>query len=254
MVIANPPYVRTQVLGKTRAQELARQFGLTGRVDLVSAFVLAMVDALKPGGVGGFLVTNRLLVTKAGETVRRILREQVEVLEVYDLGDTKLFDAAVLPAILILKRAEPNPTRAFFSSSYETDIEEAQPVDSVLDALDRSGVVQVPDGRRFEVAQGWLADDEDPGAVWRRTDPDTETWLAQVQSHTWKSFGQIGAVRVGIKSTADRVFIRQDWEEACPEGIPELLQPLTTHHLARRYRPLDREGARQVLYPHVEVI
>lgn len=252
VVIANPPYVRTQVLGKDRAQALARQFGLTGRVDLVSAFVLAMLDALKPGGVGGFLVTNRLLVTKAGETVRRVLGEQAEVLEIYDLGDTKLFDAAVLPAILILKRAAPTSAPTFFVASYETDVEEGQPVESVLDAMDHSGVVQVPDGRRFEVAKGWLADDE-PGAVWRRTDRGTEAWLAKVRSKTWKTFGQIGAVRVGIKSTADRVFIRQDWEESCPDGAPELLKPLTTHHLARRFRPLERAGARQVLYPHVEI-
>src|SRR6185503_8408499 len=32
LVIANPPYVRTQVLGAGVAQSLARQYGLTGRV------------------------------------------------------------------------------------------------------------------------------------------------------------------------------------------------------------------------------
>lgn len=34
LIIANPPYVRTQIMGAFAAQRLARQFGLTGRVDL----------------------------------------------------------------------------------------------------------------------------------------------------------------------------------------------------------------------------
>ncbi|MGO8751283.1 MAG: Eco57I restriction-modification methylase domain-containing protein [Thermoguttaceae bacterium] len=44
LVIANPPYVRTQILGAAQAQSLAVQFGLTGRVDLYHAFVLAIAS------------------------------------------------------------------------------------------------------------------------------------------------------------------------------------------------------------------
>jgi type I restriction-modification system DNA methylase subunit len=44
VIIANPPYVRTQVLGSRRAQQLARRFNLTGRVDLYHAFATAMVS------------------------------------------------------------------------------------------------------------------------------------------------------------------------------------------------------------------
>src|SRR5205085_1388727 len=42
LVIANPPYVRTQILGAAQARSLAGQFGLTGRTDLYHAFVLAI--------------------------------------------------------------------------------------------------------------------------------------------------------------------------------------------------------------------
>jgi hypothetical protein len=41
IVIANPPYVRTQVLGAERAQQLAARFGLAGRIDLYHAFLVA---------------------------------------------------------------------------------------------------------------------------------------------------------------------------------------------------------------------
>ena len=40
LVIANPPYVRTQIMGAQQAQQLAQRFGLTGRVDLYYPFLL----------------------------------------------------------------------------------------------------------------------------------------------------------------------------------------------------------------------
>ena len=67
-VIANPPYVRTQVLGAATAQELARRFRLTGRVDLYHAFAKAIANVLKPGGILGLLTSNRF----SDRQIRRI--------------------------------------------------------------------------------------------------------------------------------------------------------------------------------------
>ncbi|HCV42019.1 MAG TPA: type II restriction endonuclease subunit M, partial [Bacteroidetes bacterium] len=39
LVISNPPYVRTQVLGAEKSQLIARRFGLSGRVDIYYAFL-----------------------------------------------------------------------------------------------------------------------------------------------------------------------------------------------------------------------
>ena len=40
IVIANPPYVRTQVLGAEKSQVLAKKFNLKGRVDLYYPFLI----------------------------------------------------------------------------------------------------------------------------------------------------------------------------------------------------------------------
>jgi adenine-specific DNA-methyltransferase len=45
------------------------------------------------------------------------------------------------------------------------------------------------------------------------------------------------------------VFIREDWEEVCRDGIPELLRPVLTHHVAERYRA-QHDPKRRILYPH----
>jgi len=58
IIIANPPYVRTQIMGGTQAQVLAKQFRLSGRVDLYYAFILGMTQVLKPKGVAGIIVSN----------------------------------------------------------------------------------------------------------------------------------------------------------------------------------------------------
>lgn len=63
-----------------------------------------MTNALKKGGLLGVITSNRYISTKSGSDIRKFLVENYEILEVIDLGDTKLFNAAVLPAIFIGKR------------------------------------------------------------------------------------------------------------------------------------------------------
>ncbi|CAK0759648.1 hypothetical protein CCP2SC5_2620001 [Azospirillaceae bacterium] len=53
MIIANPPYVRTQIMGAEVAQRLAARFGLSGRVDLSHAFLIGMAQVLASRRRGG---------------------------------------------------------------------------------------------------------------------------------------------------------------------------------------------------------
>jgi hypothetical protein len=46
------------------------------------------------------------------------------------------------------------------------------------------------------------------------------------------------------------VYIRNDWHQMSEDERPELLYPLTTHHVARRFRANDGNSQRKVLYPH----
>jgi len=249
VAIANPPYVRTQVLGAARAQALSKQFGLDGKVDLAGAFVVAMLRALKPGGVGAWIVTNRLLTTQSGAALREHLREHATLLEIWDLGDTELFDAAVLPAVLIVRKGQGDVSTPFVSA-YTTEAAHDRTSDSPLDALNQPGRHRLSDGRTLEIRHGHLAPTDSPRDVWRLTNPDVETWLQTVDARTWKTLGELGVPRVGIKTTADKVFIRNDWDEACPDGLPEVLRPLTTHHVAGRYHANHAMKRKHVLYPH----
>lgn len=251
LVIANPPYVRTQIMGAAQAQTLAGQFGLAGRVDLYHAFVLAIASVLRPHGVAGVIVSNRFMTTKAGAGVRDAVRERFSLRHVWDLGDTKLFDAAVLPAVFVAEgRNGQEPVTPQFSTIYQTQDEPSGKAETVIEALRGSGVVSVRDGRRFRVQHGTL--DSTGDEVWRITTEDGDAWMATVTAHTWGTFKDIGKVRVGVKTCADRIYIRDDWQQV-PDGEPELLRPLTTHHVGRQFRADATKSRRQILYTHASV-
>lgn len=258
LVIANPPYVRTQILGANQAQELAQSFGLTGRVDLYYPFLLGISRVLADGGVTGVITSNRFMTTKSGQAVRRALLSRFQIVHAWDLGDTKLFDAAVLPSVLLAKGTSdpqhPHTKGIAFSTIYETkDAAQLQASDALaaLNCEDDT-VVEIADGRKFRVRHGTLENGGDPEGLWRVATNTTDTWLTTVEANSWETFRRIGKIRVGVKSTADKVFIRSDWSDL-PCGRPELLRPLLTRHCARRFRavvPAKPKQCKEILYPH----
>lgn len=251
VVIANPPYVRTQIMGATQAQRLAALFDLSGRVDLYHAFILGISRVLSATGVAGIIVSNRFMTTKSGASVRKALTERFNVLHAWDLGDTKLFDAAVLPAVLLAHGGGAVARRSTrFTSIYETRDAATTMATGPIEALEKEGVVAVDDGRRFAVRHGKLDTGGTSSGVWRITTTAIESWLAKVEQHRWRTFRDIGKVRVGVKTCADSIFIRDDWSAFSDLGRPELLRPLTTHRSARQYKAQPTTRPREILYPH----
>lgn len=253
LIIANPPYVRTQVMGAEKAQKLAQRFRLSGRVDLYYAFILGIARLLRPGGIAGIIVSNRFMTTKSGASVRQRILEELDVLHVWDLGDTRLFEASVLPAVLLVKRknSEAYATKPRFTSIYSTeDTSRAQHCSDIAEALGQSGVVELDGGQHYLVRHGRLDHGERLDDVWRIATEASDKWLGIVGAHTYCTFGDVGKIRVGVKTTADKVFIRSDWDDLPEEEQPELLRPLVTHHIARRFKALQPDGQRQLLYTH----
>lgn len=258
LVIANPPYVRTQIMGAQQAQQLAQSFGLTGRVDLYYPFLLGISQVLAVNGVTGVITSNRFMTTLSGQAVRRAMLSRFRILHAWDLGDTKLFDAAVLPSVILargtLDSQHPHTNGITFSSIYETKDAAIAETTDALSALtaENDTVIAIPDGRRFRVRHGTLDNGGDPEGIWRVATQATDQWLATVEANTWDTFRRIGKIRVGVKSTADKVFIRNDWNDL-PSGRPELLRPLITRKCARRFKadvPAKAMHIKEILYPH----
>ena len=252
IVIANPPYVRTQVIGAAKSQALSDAFQLTGRVDLYFSFLIGISRVLRAGGIAGIIVSNRFMTTRAGAEVRKRLLEDFDILHIWDFGDTKLFEAAVLPVVLLLRRKTQNYAQKIttnFSSIYTTREVTNNEVKTVFEALRMEGDVKVS-GQAFHVKHGILDHGLTETGVWRLTTKKMDDWLQNVRRHTFCTFGDLGKIRVGVKTTADKVFIRDDWDTFSKNTRPELLKPLMTHHNARRYRANKTARNAQILYTH----
>ncbi|WFP22921.1 N-6 DNA methylase [Gordonia hongkongensis] len=251
-VITNPPYVRTQHLGQSTAQTLATEFGLTGRIDLTHPFVTVVPPLLRSEGVLGLLCSNRFLSTKSGINVRKVLQTLLDPVELYDLGDTKLFTAAVLPAIVIaLNRHTRETTNCTFVSAYETGSEVS--VDSTATLYEalvagRDDVI-AHDDRIVAVRSGALMRAASTDEPWRLAHSSSDAWLRRIESSTWRTFGEVAKIRVGIKTTADRVFISDDWHSTTPKPEDELLHPLITHDNLTPWR-ISEQLSTRVLYPY----
>ncbi|WP_428033240.1 Eco57I restriction-modification methylase domain-containing protein [Amphritea sp.] len=254
LLIANPPYIRTQVLGAEQAQLLSKNFGLKGRVDIYQAFLVAMKSVLSRDGIAGVIVSNRFLTTKGAGKFREILYNQYEIKGIWDFGDTKVFEAAVLPAVMLLSPCtKKNNSHVPFLSAYIDDKNKKTDlpfVENQIDALRYTGTVRSKQVN-YKVKNGHLTFDSKPSDLWRLQDEESEEWLGKVASNTWCSFKDIGKIRVGVKTTADNVFIRSDWESDIGYK-PELLLPLTTHHVANRFKCTE-DDKKAILYTHTVV-
>src|SRR5258708_6560410 len=197
-------------MGGSDVRELDARFDLSGRVDLYHAFVKAMTLALRGGGILGLLTSNRFLTVQSGSSTRDWLLKNFHLLRLIDLGDTKLFAAAVLPAIVIARRNTDTPRQECeFIRVYESRSAPdtgARRADSVLDVLDGSfaGQARINHGC-FQVESGRLLTGADSRTPWSMTNPGVESWLATLRKHSEGTFGDVAKVCVGIKTTADSV-------------------------------------------------
>ena len=110
------------------------------------------------------------------------------------------------------------------------------------------GLVRTEKGT-FKIERGVLeATDNDE--AWSLSTSDYQEWLDRVETRRGCSFDDVANIRVGIKTTADDVFIRDDWESLPSRLQPEaaLLRPLITHEETERWIPTCPK--RKVLYTH----
>ncbi len=248
-IIANPPYVRTQILGSNKAQQIAKKMNLTGRIDIYYAFLLCTKNILSDEGISGYITSNKFFTIKSGAPVRDFMLENYTIHSIVDFGDTKLFAASVLPCIVIFSKGKTSDAHnVHFTSIYESKNCNTDYVacNSIFEHIQEKGKFGLPDKKIFNFQQGTLKSLE-KGSLWTITSPDTEEWLEQVESNTWMHFSDLGKIRVGIKTTADNVFIGGNWDGELADL--ELLKPLITHRDAGQIVS-SQISSWKVLYTH----
>ncbi len=253
IIIANPPYVRTQILGADYAQYISHLYKLSGRVDLYYPFLINMTHSLKPGGIIGVITSNRYLTTKSGASIRQFLYHNYNILEIIDLGDTKLFDAAVLPAIFIgrKKTSKTMDVQPLYRSVYqlhnwkESGSEET--FESIYDLLNenKAGTFRIND-KLYEVKNGTLKADRTGADVWQLKSGDNDELITTIETHAYGKVADFFKVRVGVKSCADDVFFTRNYTPIRPED--EWFRSLISQENIQKW--LISDDLQEVIYPH----
>ena len=105
VVVTNPPYVRIQNLGEKESTYLAQRFKADWNFDLYTTFVQQSWELLREGGIAGFILPNKFLNAKYGESLRTFLAENDAIFKLLDFRDYQVFDdATTYTCLLFLRR------------------------------------------------------------------------------------------------------------------------------------------------------
>jgi len=105
IVLANPPYVRQELLRDIKPV-LRVAFGgfFTGTADLYVYFYRRALDILRPGGYLVFISSNKWFRAAYGAKLRSYIGDTCCVRTIVDFGELPVFDAATFPMIFVAQR------------------------------------------------------------------------------------------------------------------------------------------------------
>lgn len=114
-VVGNPPYVNVRVLSRTCSEAERRRLReryrcARGAFDLYVLFIERAFEMLRPGGVCGMIVPNKVATLEYARPCRELLLERTTIHHVADVTELGAFrDASVYPYILVWQKQPPPP-------------------------------------------------------------------------------------------------------------------------------------------------
>lgn len=149
-VIGNPPYVNIRRLSRHHGgpvkRVLTRHFQCaSGAYDLYVLFFELALRLLRPGGLCGMIVPNKLATLNYAERCRAMLARETTLLTIADLSGCRVFpDASVYPYIVIWQKQLPPPDHRI--RIIQTDR---------IDHLDRLSPVHYVAQHHLQAVGGW---------------------------------------------------------------------------------------------------
>lgn len=247
IIISNPPYVRIQNMEKKYLDFADSKLDLGGRIDLYHIFICLLDRVLSKNGVISIIVSNKFISNKAGISLRNYIVNSYSIDGIYDFGDTKMFSASVLPVVLIMHFGKTESEKAEFFSIYSSkDVYTTS--NDLFAAIENNENYAMRNNELYKILYGVLCIENNSWSL--KTNSDEE-FLINTKANTKFYFSDFAKIKVGIKTTADKVFISDKWDLMANEK-PELLRKLITHRVAGQYFSKLFDSY-QVLYPYVEV-
>ncbi|MED5608352.1 Eco57I restriction-modification methylase domain-containing protein [Pseudomonas sp. JH-2] len=216
-VVGNPPYVRQELIPAPLLAEYRRRYQtLYDRADLYVPFIERSLSLLATGGQLGFICADRWMKNRYGGPLRNLVAKQFHLKSYVDMTGTPAFhtDVVAYPAITIITREKPGPTRiahrpeverAYLTSLRDLLCSPALPSDTTL----VRELARVPN-----CDEPWLLESSDQMALIRRI----EEQFPLLEDTGCK-------VGIGVATGADKAFIG-DFDQLDVEADRKL--PLVT--------------------------
>ena len=264
-VIGNPPYIRIQNISPLERRNKYIGFfrTATGRFDISVLFIELAARMLKKNGKLGFIVSNKLLSTNGAKHLRQFILEYFTVEEIVDLADTKLFEAAILPMILILQRGRNLSEQMVFTAATETKNGSHHP-EKISNLFEAFREAELPLAREVEIGarvfniRKFISPQPcKTSSIWTFHSPAETRILEKIRRAAKGTLSDLAEkISVGLKTTADDVFIKPLTKSFIAENgfERELVFPvLESHNVERWSIHWQEEKDNYVLYPHQEI-
>lgn len=156
VVIANPPYVRQELIRDQKPQLKATYPDVYhGVADLYVYFYRRAFDIASPNGTVTFISSNKYFRAGYGKTLRTFLREKAELNLIIDFGDLPIFDATTYPSVVIATNCVPDLKH---HTARVVNVRDMEKLDSLPDFLAEVGWKQP---QRSLLKDGWALEHAD---------------------------------------------------------------------------------------------
>ncbi len=265
-IVGNPPYIRLQNLSESYRDFVKNNFvSATGRFDIYTCFIEKADKSLKVDGKLCLITSNKYLTANYGVGIRRFLSENGHVRKVIDLCDTKFFGAAVLPAIIVCENTKKSNSDIqykeirCFSSADPKHCEDGTGVFKYIETLPenygKTAKYGLKEGGMFEISQSEIKLPLE-GKTWNFSSNEENDIKEKLERKKECLLGDIMDICVGIKTTADKIFVKPMTKKFVIEKQFEdaVVYPIIQSFNVEKWEitwgnsPEDR----YVLYPHRE--
>lgn len=266
-IIGNPPYIRLQNMSVEYRKFIKDNFvSATGRFDIFTCFLEKSDKLLNENGRMCLITSNKYLTANYGVGIRKYLSQTGHVRKLVDLYDTKFFGAAVLPAIIMCENSKRDNCEVDYIGikTAEQDVQyECLNANELFDYVENEltcGKKFVfygnEDKQVFEVSRSKVKI-PDNGKTWNFSTSDENTIKIKMDELKLCSLADIFDVCVGIKTTADKVFVKPMTENFIAEHAFEdiTIYPLIQSFNVNKWNISwgNNSKDRYILYPHREM-
>ncbi len=225
IIITNPPWVRAHNIDRNLQATLknrytcndstlwpgAAELGITNQfgsqTDLAALFIERSLELLRPGGRLCALIPVKLFRSLHGSRLRTLLNQHdLIAIEDFSDADHAMFDATTYPAILHVRKSDPNSPQN-------------QPVSIHIWRKDQVKTWQTTPQNIWTLGQN-------PGEPWMLVEPEIRRIFDHMRQHS-RALGTVSETvpKRGILTGANDIFIKS------PDEIRAILGPDPDNHL-----------------------